>query len=282
MTRGRPKGSKPKVNIRVKKNRPDISTKEELISYINNSGGLELPFLEELWDRCVILAERDKKNGRKTASVVTTNADGTQTVQNKFTGFWSENPVVHYYKQCGLPNWRKKATELIDTSVELSQDQQKILSASFNDVSENETYSDEVLDWINLFSPQEKVFLKKRYAHYYDCYDINEGADKVSLKRLLSLEIACNRIDLKRALGQNINIPEEDRLTEQLRKTLESLKWTKKQRNAREEMAQNKFTVWITEQSKSEHFTPKKVKYPKDEIDYLLDTYINSAKEIMS
>jgi hypothetical protein len=302
---GRPKGTtKRKIMIKQRKpkrNRPEMHTKEELIKYLDNTGGLESPFIEELWNKSVELAKKDVENGRKTVEVTTTTADGNSITKKKHSGFWSDNPVTWYFKQSGLPQWRKAGAKIAEEKAQLSDSQQKILSSAFDNfefnledenkvndeedeeiVNEPEIYSDEIASWINLFTPEERAYLKKRYAHYYDTYEINEGADKLSLKRVLSLEIACHRIDLRRALNQSINVKEEEVLSKQLRETLESLKWTKKQRSAREDMAQNKFTVWIQDVSKSEHFEPIKKSYEKDEIDYLLETYIDSAREIMS
>lgn len=103
--------------------------------------------------------------------------------------------------------------------------------------------TNEVISWIDLFDPNEKAYLKERYSFYYDQYEINKGADQALLKRILSIEIALHRIDLSRAQKVKINSVEEEKLSKQLRETFESMKWTKKQRSAQDELGANKFTV---------------------------------------
>ena len=75
---------------------------------------------------------------------------------------------------------------------------------------------------------------------------------------------------------------EEEKLTRQLNMMLESLKWTKKQRNAREDMAQNKFTLFMSKLEKDECFTPNPKSYDQDEIDFLMETYINAIRDMLS
>lgn len=101
--------------------------------------------------------------------------------------------------------------------------------------------------------------------------EINDGADRISLSRILSLEIELYRINIKRAKGEKIDIGQEEKLTKMLRETLESMKWTKKQRSAMDDMAQNKFSVWMDKMAKNGKFTPEHHEIPKDEIDMLID-----------
>jgi hypothetical protein len=49
------------------------------------------------------------------------------------------------------------------------------------------------------------------------------------------------------------------------------MKWTKKQRSMTDEMAQNKFTIFMDKQAKNGKFTPEHHEIPKDEIDLLLE-----------
>jgi hypothetical protein len=63
---------------------------------------------------------------------------------------------------------------------------------------------------------------------------------------------------------------------------LESLKWTKKQRSARDDMAQNKFTIFMDRLEKEREFIPNPKHYDKDEVDFLLETYIDAIREMLA
>ena len=91
------------------------------------------------------------------------------------------------------------------------------------------------------------------------------------LKRILSYEIELYRMDEKRALGKAVDVIREEKVSKMLRETLESMKWTKKQRSASDDMAQNKFSIWMERQTKNGKFTPEHHEIPKDEIDMLID-----------
>ncbi len=267
----------------VRRVRPELHTKEELIEYLESNPDKELPLVEELWEKCVELAKKDSINGKKTVSVVVDNEDGTSVVRKSTATFWSDNPVKWYFKQAGLSQWQRKGNDIVEEMMSEpleTEHQQKIESNFEEELVGN--YADELIVWINKFQFEERTYLKKRYVHYYDCYEINEGADKTTLKRILSLEIGLNRIDNKRAVGGKVDNLEEEKLTKQLTAAFESMKWTKKQRNARDEMAQNKFTVWLQDASKEDEFKPKPRVYEKDELDFLLETYIDSAREMMN
>lgn len=139
-----------------------------------------------------------------------------------------------------------------------------------------------MISWIELFELNERRFLRERYTYYYDQYEINTGADQALLKRILSIEIALHRIDVRRAQKVNVNPVEEEKLSKQFRETLESMKWTKKQRSIQDELGANKFTVWMDKMVKDGGFSPIKRNYEKDDIDNLLDTFIEAAREMMS
>lgn len=259
---------------RTRRLRPkNLTTKEELIEYLERNSDLELPFLEELWDVCLIKANENKEMGR---SYIDDKGE-----EHKKRGYFSENPVSWYFKMANTNGWKQKAMAKMEGIPEkISESKQKIIDTycGDNDVKD----SNEIIDWINLFEAHERSYLLKRYAYYFDVYEINEGADRVLLKRILSFEIALHRIDIKRANRQNVNISEETKLLDALNDCLESMKWTKKQRNAREDMAQNKFTVWLDNMAKEGEFKPEKHTFEKDEVDFLLETYIDSAREMMN
>ena len=186
----------------------------------------------------------------------------------------------------GLKQNRNKAISIQNQKYEDDENKQSIMEAKFDtsgyDNMEKNMYVDEIGSWIDLFNGDEKQYLKRRYVNYYDTYDLNEGADKLSLKRLLSIEIELYRIDKRRATGKSVNLVEEEKLTKQLNMILESLKWTKKQRSATEDMAQNKFTIWMDNLIKQGKFKPKQKTYDKDEVDFLLDTYVKAIRDMLS
>lgn len=249
--------------------RENIKTKEDLIVYLKTVE--ELPFLEELWDLCV---EKAKENeGKEVPMVEKTykDKDGNMVTKRRVGGALITNPVSYYFKMFKLPHYRRKALDLKDYQERLDDDQSEIMDTYFDDGEENKCFN-EITRWIDMFpSSNERQYLKQRYASYYDNYEINDGADRVSLTRILSLEIELYRINVKRAKSQPVDINQEDKLTKMLRDTLESMKWTKKQRSAQDDMAQNKFSIFMDKQVKNGKFTPEHHEIPKDEIDMLID-----------
>ena len=249
----------------TKYNRPkDISTKEELIKYLEANKNIEPPFIEELWEECVKKADADRK---------IIESGGTKK------GIKSANPVSHYFRLCGLKKYNRMAREIVET-----MHTEEILSGAKppSPYEEDNEFANDILVWIGMFPPTEREYLRERYENYYDQYEINDGADRNLLRRILSTEIALYRIDVRRAMGQPVNLLDEKKLNDQLTSLYESMKWTKKQRNLREDMAQNKFTVWLDNMTKEGGFTIPEKHYPKDEIDFLLETYIDSAREMMT
>ena len=235
-------------------------------------------------------AKEDEGKEQPTKTVIKVDKDGNEVVSTRKIGFISTNPVAHYLKLNRLPQLARKAKEakqLEDyaemrrrASEEGESTNQEIYDTYFNGGTPLD--ANEVVKWIDMFEPNEKAFLRERYAYYYDQYEINPGADQALLKRILSIEIALHRIDLKRAAKVNINASEEEKLTKQLRETFESMKWTKKQRSAQDELGANKFTVWMDKMVKDGGFSPIKRQYERDEIDNLLGTFIDAAREMMS
>lgn len=141
---------------------------------------------------------------------------------------------------------------------------------------------DEITSWIDLFSPMERQYLRQRYVSYYDQYEINEASDKIGLKGVLSLEIELYRVDIKRAQGKAIDLNDEKKLREMLDNTMQSLKWTRKQRSAREDLAQNKFGIWLDNMIKNGEFTPNPKHYDQDEVDFILDKILENQKKMLS
>lgn len=276
---GRPKGSSNKSKQAIK--RPDIPDKEHLIAYLEANAGIELPFVEEVWEQAVIKAEEAQNQVNPTKEVTITDIDGNVTTKVTPAGTRVTDPVKYYFRLMGLQQNRNKAILIQESKVEESESKREILNTYFDDDVATE-YVDEITSWIALFPPQERQFLKQRYASYYDTYDINDGADKGSLKGLLSLEVELHRIDIRRAGGKSININDEKKLREMFDNTFQSLKWTKKQRNAREDMAQNKFTIFMDKLVKDGEFKNNPKHYDPDEIDFIINTSLEAQKEMLT
>jgi hypothetical protein len=246
----------------------DVKTKEDLIEYLDTVG--ELPFLEELWEECLIKAEENKDKEVPMKEVKVKDKHGNVTIKNKVAGVVIKDPVKWYFRMMGMTNWKKKAILLAEQRKIDSESRQEIMEAFFGE-DDTQEY-DDIAAWINMFiNPEERQYLKQRLSHYYDNYDINDGADRVMLSGILSIEIELYRINMKRAQGKAIDIVKEEKLRKMLRENLESQKWTKKQRSATDEMAQNKFTIWMERQAKQGKFIPDHHEIPKDEIDMLIE-----------
>jgi hypothetical protein len=258
-----------------------MHSKEELIAYLKANPETEYPFVEEVWEQAVEKAKEDEEKQQPYRTIVTVDSDGNETVKKQKAGLIITDPIKQYFKLMGLVQNKRKGIALQEAQFEESESKQEILNTYFDD-DETTTYMDEITSWIALFAPDERQFLKRRYASYYDTYEINDGADKSSLKGILSLEIELYRIDLKRAKGKQVNITDEKKLREMLESTFQSLKWTKKQRNAREDMAQNKFTVWMDNLVKDGAFKPNPKEYDEDEIDFIIKTSLEAQKEMLT
>lgn len=255
----------------IKKLRDSIQTKEELIKYLNDVEGY--PFLEDLWEEAVQKA-KDCEGKQKPITVKTyTDKYGNVKERRYGGGTFSTNPISHYFRMMGLQQNKKKMKKILDEqeSLEMVNDSKsEIMQTYFDDASGEQ--QNEIIDWINMFpNARERQYLRQRYASYYDNYEINDGADRVSLSRILSLEVELYRLNMQRATGKLVDIVREEKLTKMLRETLESMKWTKKQRSAMDDAAQNKFSIWMDKMAKNGKFTPEHHEIPKDEIDMLID-----------
>lgn len=281
--RGRP----PKNGASVEtKRRPEIPDKEHLLQYLDANPETEYPFVESVWEQAVERANINKDKQQAYAETTYVDENGNEVKERKKMGVLVTDPVKYYFKLMGLKQNRNKAISIQNQKYEDDENKQSIMEAKFDtsgyDNMEKNMYVDEIGSWIDLFNGDEKQYLKRRYVNYYNTYEINEGADKLSLKRLLSIEIELYRIDKRRASGKPVNLVEEEKLTKQLNMTLESLKWTKKQRSKIDDMAQNKFTIYMDSLMKEGKFKPKQKTYDKDEVDFLLDTYVKAIRDMLS
>ena len=248
--------------------REDVKTKEDLVAYLEMVEGL--PLLEDLWELCVKKGKENEGKGVPMMETNTTDKNGKVTTKKQVAGVVITDPVKWYFRMMGLPQYKKRVQELLEEKEKSSESKTEIMETYFDDDSEEEF--NDIINWINMFpDPKERQYLKQKYASYYDNYEINDGADRVSLSRILSLEIELYRINILRAKAKKVDIPTEEKLTKMLRETLESMKWTKKQRSAMDDAAQNRFSIWMDKQAKNGKFTPEHHEIPKDEIDMLID-----------
>lgn len=263
------------INKEIKELRKRVTNREELEDYLARYEGTRI--YEPLWEKCVEDAKTNESMSYEdkvgTATTITRNGEIKTTTGAK--GNYSTNPCALYFSRMCLSQYKKQINKQRDEDeygkFALSQGASEIVDTYFDD-DDKVGESNEVLDWINMFNkPNERMYLKQRYANYYDNYEINDGADRTLLSRVLSIEIELYRINCKRALGQKIDINEERKLNDMLRETMESMKWTKKQRSAMDDMAQNKFTVWLDRLTKEGKFVPEHHEIPKDEIDFFFE-----------
>ena len=252
----------------------DVHTREELISYLATSSD-GVPFLQELWDRCVEKANEDSDKERPVKIVKDKNGNTT----TRANGVVIKDPVKWYFRLMNLPYYKKKAIALAQQQDIESETRKEFMEVYFDD-NESQEY-DDIAAWINMFpNQQERQYLKQRLAHYYDNYDINDGADRTMLSGILSIEVELFRINMRRAEGKNVDINQEVKLRKMLIDNMEAQKWTKKQRSASEEMAQNRFTVFMEKQMKNGEFKPEHHELPKDEIDFFLELLPQQMKKM--
>lgn len=255
----------------------NLQTKEDLMIYIENVEGL--PFLEELWEICV---EKAKENEGKEVPMIekkVKDKDGNVVVKRQVAGALITSPIPYYLRMFKLNQYKKRAIELQEEISHMDGSKAEIMETYFDEESTEEF--NEIINWINMFPDgKERQYLKQKYVSYYDNYEINDGADRISLSRILSLEIELYRINIKRALGKAVDIGQEEKLTKMLRETLESMKWTKKQRSATDEMQQNKFTIFMDKMAKNGKFTPEHHEIPKDEIDMLMEIIPEAVRKM--
>lgn len=259
-------------------NKDDVHTKEDLISYLATSSD-GLPFLQELWDRCVEKAEEDKTKERPIKETKVKDKHGNVVVKKQAAGVIITDPVKWYFRLMNLPHNKKKAISLAQQQEIESETRKEFMGVYFDD-NEGQEY-DDIAAWINMFpNQQEKQYLKQRLSHYYDNYDINDGADRTMLSGILSIEIELFRINMRRAEGKSVDINQEVKLRKMLIDNMEAQKWTKKQRSATDEMGQNKFTIWMEKQTKNGKFTPEEHEIPKDEIDMLIEIIPKAVRKM--
>lgn len=274
-----PVESSNKVRTQLRKK---VTNKDDLIIYLNSHPDSEYPFVESAWDNAVKKCKENEGKQDKETYKLVIDEDGFEHKKKTHTTKWITNPCRMYFKLMSLKNYATIGEALKYEKKKEYENEREVVKVYLNKDEERQRNDNEILDWIEMFAPDEREFLKKRYYSYYDTYDINDGADRVTFKRLLSLEVEAFRIDVLRAEGKSVNINDEKKINEMLQSTLESLKWTKKQRSARDDMAKNRFTIWMEDMATTGEFVIEDKEYPKDDIDFLIDTMLKSTAEMMS
>ena len=268
---------------KVVRNRPEgITTKEELVSYINANLDTEYPFNPNLWEKCLVTAEEGREAKKTMTTSVVYDADGevieTKVKKKKFI---SDNPVAIYWKYMGLAQYRRQGQDLrLQKMLDEGDD---IVVSDFEEEEEKEIdvevvnpilkENNVVTMWISgIKSEDERAYLKKRVVNYYDEYDINDGADLVILYSILGLELDVFRLNKIRSKGEMVDYKTAVALAEQLNKSLTAMKWTRKERSTKNENAENNFTNIMASMCEKGSFDTKDLEeIDKDEIDYLLE-----------
>lgn len=262
--------AKKRIAEDIRKQRPrDIRTKEELISYIKSNIN-ELPFDDEVWQMAVVKARENEQKEVPFKIVTEVMPDGTVKERKQTMGIIVKNPVSIYWQLQSLPQYTKRAKlKLAEMNQSTSESAQDITNTYFEDGA---AHINVVTFWIESFKNyEEKRFLQQRYANYYDNYDINDGADIGFLMVILGYELDVYRFSRVKAAGQDVNSNDLVRCTKALQEALDAMKWTKKQRTNKDEIAQNRFTILMDKECVNGAFATPEVEYPKDEIDFLLN-----------
>lgn len=268
-----------KVRTQLRKR---VTNKDELIKYLNSHPDSELPFVEVCWNDAVRKCKENEGKGDKVTYKTVIDADGIPHEKQQSRTRYIVDPCRMYFKLMSLKIYSNVGLQIQKENQVKYENEREVFKIYKNKEQEYTLDNDEILSWIEMLPPDEKEYISRRYSRYYDTYDINDGADRATLKRLLSIELEAFRIDIARALGKKSNINDEKKVNEMMQDTMESLKWTKKQRSAREDMAKNRFTVWMDGMAVDGKFKVEEKTYPKDEIDYILDKIMENTRKVIS
>lgn len=260
--------------------RKDVRDLEELKEYLKTHTDSELPFNERAWADAIVKSEENMNKMKNDPNLTTEKVvyRGGKKVIQKAKKHLQIDPVQIYWKLMNLKTYRD---ESLTINAEKREYMETVANAQLSDDFQNATKNEVVL-WIDrVIDPLEKSYLQRRYLSYVTSYEVNEGADMISLKRILSLELETYRIDNDRVAGKDVDINLEKRVNESLLGILESLKWTKKQRSNMDDMSQNKFTVFMDKMVKNGGYVPTNVNVEKDDIDFLLEQFLDGVREML-
>jgi hypothetical protein len=233
--------------------RPKLTTKEELLKYLEENKDTELPFNETVWGKAV-QATKDKE--RQYKELQTKEFDGTTKIKKIPNG--TINPVGKYFQMMALPQYAKNP----------------VYPESDETESEREI-NDELTSDFEGYRIKERQFLAERLAEYYENYEINTGSDKFIVNQIVVFELELKRLNMKLASGKDVynNI---EKVTKQYLNLCESLKTLKKQRGAMEDEGKNKFTLFVDELEKEGEF-----KYSFDDVSDAIDEMLDIFEKSM-
>lgn len=229
-----------------------MTTKEELILYLETNQHKELPFCEEIWEKAV---ESIEGKERQFKTIKTEDYNGNVKMLKVPNG--AINPVSKYFQLIALPNYKRIA---LNNAEEMKNNQNEDFEEL--DESENEYDYDDVIDvgassfvneltdiYFSTISGNDLQFVKNRISDYYANYEFNEGSDKFLVVSAVSDELTLRELYAKRTKGLD-NENKIDKVKKGYLNTLESLKVLKRQGSKLDE-GKNKFTMMLDELEKA-------------------------------
>lgn len=250
-----------------------MTTKEELLAYLQENTDTELPFSEDAWNAAF---KSTKGKQRKFKEIKTTDYEGKEV--KKMIPNGSVSPVSKYFQIVALPQYRKTIVDFEDGEGDFWDDDDEI-----------DEYDDEktqtLRNWINVFfdgfDSADKKFLKERLSEYYDTCDLNDGADKMLVIKAVADELEIMKLTKKRN-RQDVELRLE-KVQKGYLSILDSLKALKKQRGSGDDEGKNKLTLWIDELERQGEFIPlKDTTFEKDDIDNLLTEFEASIVRVFN
>lgn len=256
--------------------RPKMTTKEELMFYLEDNKENELPFNEEVWN---IAVEKTKDKQRKFLETSFTDFDGV--TKKKIVPNGSVNPVGKYLQMIALPQYSKKpkVTKEEYDSIEIYSNVEENYSFDTIDEEKYKIVSNWIDTFFNDYDYGDKKFLKERLSDYYDNYELNDGADKLLAIMSVTDELEMMKLTKLRAKGKDVEMKMQKMRSSYI-DTLDSLKALKKQRGAVDE-GKNKLTQWVEELTKAGDFKPKEYRYEQDQIDNMIFELEKSIMQVL-
>lgn len=226
--------------------RPKLTTKEELIEYLEENKDTELPFCEEIWQ---VAVDKTADKDRQFKEISTTDFEGNTKTKKIPNG--AVNPVSKYFQLIALPNFRKIAEAKLEDDIEEDEDNDDIekMLEEMEDNDENSFIKELVSIYFASVNGDDLQFVIDRFSDYYTNYEFNEGSDKFLVVSAVSDELTLRELYGKRIKG-NDNESKIEKVKKGYLSTLESLKVLKKQGGKLDE-GKNKFTMFLDELEKA-------------------------------
>lgn len=252
-----------------KRTRPkDITTMEDMRTYLNGNLEYEFPLVEECWHH----AEQGVKETNKNIKIKNdTRTDGKTTPYARVAG--------RYFQLMGLEHFKKAGQELRNIAYrEIREDEeQEAMDILLEDDTDEGEFIRELISiyFSHVKNTEEITFTIDRLADYYNNYEFNEGSDKFLVVSAVADELALRELYSLRARGgDNEKAIKETR--DSYMKALGGLKVLKSDK--KEDKAKDKFTAFVDELTKNGELRFKAKEYPKDQIDELIESTIRSIK----